>query len=148
VKRVKVCPHAISYVRPRQTIQPIRTKITWTKSKHFCGLYKLDTLDSNEKLLRTSTRSPTSKMMHRTPVWSIECSRTILVISNVRIKWIFPCSFLKFCNFAWIMQSLTNNLQYIPKVGFEVNYNYAKSKHRRISEALCTLLWEVFPLVL
>ena len=34
-------------------------------------------------LLRTSTRSPTCKTTHRTPVWSIECSRTILVISNV-----------------------------------------------------------------
>lgn len=26
---IKVCPYAISDVRPRQTIQPIRTKITW-----------------------------------------------------------------------------------------------------------------------
>ena len=34
-------------------------------------------------LLRTSTRSPTCKTTQRTPVWSIECSRTILVISNV-----------------------------------------------------------------
>ena len=34
-------------------------------------------------LLRTSTRSPTSKPMHRTPVLSIERSRTIFAISNV-----------------------------------------------------------------
>ena len=34
-------------------------------------------------LLRTSTRSPTCKTTHRMPVWSNECSRTILVISNV-----------------------------------------------------------------
>ena len=34
-------------------------------------------------LLRTSTRFPTCKTTHRMPVWSIERSRTILVISNV-----------------------------------------------------------------
>ena len=77
-------------------------------------------------LLRTSTRSPTSKTTHRTPVLSIERSRTIFVISNViwevypleitlklsknlSKKRIFPCSFVKFCNLAWIMRFLTNS---------------------------------------
>ena len=76
-------------------------------------------------LLRTSTRSPTCKTTHRTPVWSIERSQTILVICkvfwevnhlkttlklswNLSKKWIYPCSFLEFCNFAWIMWFLTN----------------------------------------
>ena len=40
-------------------------------------------------LLRASTRSPMCKTTHRTPVWSIECSQTILV----------TCYFLEFCNF-------------------------------------------------
>jgi len=38
---------------------------------------------SNHFLLRTSTRSPTCKTTHRTPVCSIERSQTILIISNV-----------------------------------------------------------------
>ena len=136
---IKVCPYAISDVRPRQTIQPIRTKITWTnisvgytklihliqmrsyKSLNdiptihvtltstnkwnqtvdvFCvsnailgqminGRLKINQFDclffANKQsfLLRTSTRSPTCKTTHRTPVWSIERSRMILVISNV-----------------------------------------------------------------
>ena len=81
-------------------------------------------------LLRTSTRSLTFKTMH---VWSIERSCTILVISNLfwevyhlettlklpknlSKKRIFPWSFVKFCNSAWIMRLLTN---------------YAKSCHLR-----------------
>ena len=76
-------------------------------------------------LLRTITRPPTCKTAHRMPVWLIERSRTILVISNVfwevyhletmlklsynlSKKRIYPCSFLKFCNYAWIMRLLTN----------------------------------------
>ena len=38
---------------------------------------------SKHFLLRTSTRSPTCKTTHRTPVCSIERSQTILIISNV-----------------------------------------------------------------
>ena len=76
-------------------------------------------------LLRTSTRSPTCKTAHRTPVWSMEHSWAILVISNIFWgvnhleatlkltsnlikKRIFPCSFPEFCNFAWIMRFLTS----------------------------------------
>ena len=76
-------------------------------------------------LLRTITRPPTCKTAHRMPVWLIERLRTILVISNVfwevhhletmlklsynlSKKRIYPCSFLKFCNYAWIMRLLTN----------------------------------------
>ena len=94
------------------------------------GLY-IDTNDcllfANKQslLLRTRTRSPTCKTTHRTPVWSIERSWAILVIPNVfwgvnqletTLKLsknlsknrIFPCFFLEFCNFAWIMRFLTN----------------------------------------
>ena len=52
----------------------------WLKINQFDCLFFAN---KQSLILRTSTRSPMCKTTHRTPVWSIERSRTILVISNV-----------------------------------------------------------------
>ena len=98
-------------------------------------------------LLRTSTRFPTCKTTHRTPVWSIEHSRTILVISNVvwevnHLKTSLNCRrtyvrseyFLVLSSNFAILPELCKFDELCEKLQFEVHY--AKSQHRRISEAL------------
>ena len=73
-------------------------------------------------LLRTSTRPPTCKTMHRTPVWLIEHSSTIwwfltsfekyITLKqrlNCRRTWVRSKYILVLSsNFAWIMRFLTN----------------------------------------
>ena len=49
---IKVSPHAISDVRPQQTMQTYQNKnnLNKVKTSLWAIQYKLDTLDSNEKL--------------------------------------------------------------------------------------------------